>query len=354
MLPAEAVDEIAGAAWFTRTTRPYLVVDDDLRIRAVNRRYEEATGHPRSVLLGEAIFEVFPDNPGDATADGVASLSASFERVFIRGEPHWMGVQRYDVPDLSAAGRFVQKVWAPVNSPIHRDGRTAGILHHVEDVTSAAQAADAGSPAERLDLLDHAQRLWQEFPALSFSAVIGAVASSHQMVFQALGSPHGECAEMLARLRLQQLVGHRQPHPDPGPLEKELRTFIDNGFELLDGDDCLRLLASQTIGRVAVTIGALPAIFPVSYHVHGNSIYFRIKGGTKLSAALAHGVVAFEVDLIDPVDRSGWSVQVLGRPRLVSRLDSFGPGIGGERDHLVRIDVEMISGRRISQGVPES
>ena len=106
MLSPGLVAQIEQSPWFQAPWAPYLLVDADLRIRAVNRAYEQATAHPRAWLAGERLFEVFPDNPADPVADGVANLSKSLEFVFRRGTRHWMGVQRYDVPDLADRGAF--------------------------------------------------------------------------------------------------------------------------------------------------------------------------------------------------------------------------------------------------------
>ena len=70
MLSAAMVREIEAAAWFADTTRPYLVVDDGLRIRAVNGRYEEVTIHPRSVLLGGASSTSSPMIPATGGPTG--------------------------------------------------------------------------------------------------------------------------------------------------------------------------------------------------------------------------------------------------------------------------------------------
>ena len=63
-------------------------------------------------------------------------------------------------------------------------------------------------------------------------------------------------------------------------------TMVYDGLEILDEHECRRLLASQCIGRVGVTIGALPAIFPVNYVTVDGDIVFRTGEGTKLRAAL--------------------------------------------------------------------
>ena len=73
----------------------------------------------------------------------------------------------------------------------------------------------------------------------------------------------------------------------------------------LGADQCLDLLASCQVGRVAATMGALPVILPVNYVVFDHGVLFRTAAGTKLDAAVRGIVVAFEADAYDPNGRSG-------------------------------------------------
>ena len=113
----------------------------------------------------------------------------------------------------------------------------------------------------------------------------------------------------------------------------------------------MRLLGCTTVGRVAVTIGALPAIFVVNYVLADGAIVFRTGEGTKLKAALDRAVVAFEADLTDPVHHQGWSVQAIGVAEEftpdAADFEGPSPWAPGIRDHLVRIRPEFVSGRRI-------
>lgn len=202
MLSAERLASVAEANWFRSLHFPLLVVDADLRIRAVNRAYGQATGHAPSDLVDEPMFDAFPDNPADPTADGVAKLSASFERVLRYGQRHAMGVQHYDVPDPSKPGEFVHKVWVPVNSPIRENGRAVAVLHHVEDVTDVV----AREAVARSDIPSTARRLSAAFPSLAPEMVLGVVATSHRAIVEALGVPDARQAESLARLRLDLLA----------------------------------------------------------------------------------------------------------------------------------------------------
>ena len=112
-----------------------------LHIVDINDAYARATLTNRDDVVGHSLFEIFPDNPDDALADGVSNLYTSLRTVVKTSQPHAMAVQRYDIRDPQ--GQFVERHWQPINSPIHdRDGLLIYILHHVEDVT-----ADMASPA---------------------------------------------------------------------------------------------------------------------------------------------------------------------------------------------------------------
>jgi ABC-type transporter Mla MlaB component len=130
--------------------------------------------------------------------------------------------------------------------------------------------------------------------------------------------------------------------------------LIDDGLELLSEEECRDLLEQEALGRVGVSVEALPAIFPVNYSMVEGDILFRTGEGIKLRAALSHTIVAFEVDHSDPDRREGWSVLVVGvAERLPAQTDGLGvrvgpaPWAGGDRGHLIRIRPELISGRRI-------
>ena len=130
------------------------------------------------------------------------------------------------------------------------------------------------------------------------------------------------------------------------------------GMEAIDRDECLELLGSVPVGRVAVVIGGgSPHIVPVNFAVvrsarDGDAIVFRTDAGTKLRA-VERGRVAFEADHYDTATRTGWSVVVHGQAEEVdagrngAAVDPD-PWAGGEKAHWVRIHATSITGRRIS------
>ena len=56
-----------------------LVLDPALHIVAVSEAYLAATMTSRAEIMGKYIFDVFPDNPDDSTADGMSNLHASLQ-----------------------------------------------------------------------------------------------------------------------------------------------------------------------------------------------------------------------------------------------------------------------------------
>lgn len=129
--------EIDYAALFAATPSPYLVLGPDLVIVDVNVAYLRATSRSRDDLLGQHIFDAFPDNPADPQADGVSNLDASLRRVLSSGEPDTMAVQKYDIPIVERPGQFEERWWSPINTPVlGPDGTVAWIIHRVEDVTA--------------------------------------------------------------------------------------------------------------------------------------------------------------------------------------------------------------------------
>ena len=57
----------------------YLVLTPDFQIVAASDAYLRATMRTRDQLLGQAIFDAFPDNPDEAGATGVRNLRESLE-----------------------------------------------------------------------------------------------------------------------------------------------------------------------------------------------------------------------------------------------------------------------------------
>lgn len=123
---------------FESSPHPYLILraDENYTIVAVNDYYLDATRIVRENVLGKPLFEVFPDNPRDASVSGVSDLHISLDSVVKHGITDIMGIQRYDVPLRDGSDGFETKYWSPGNVPIFGDtGKVEYIFHHAEDVT---------------------------------------------------------------------------------------------------------------------------------------------------------------------------------------------------------------------------
>jgi uncharacterized protein len=88
------------------------------------------------------------------------------------------------------------------------------------------------------------------------------------------------------------------------------------GHEVLGHDECLRLLSTATIGRLAYTEAALPAITPVFFRLGSGEILVPACAGSPLLPAVRSAVVAFQADSFT-AGGFGWSVTVVGPSRVV-------------------------------------
>ena len=123
---------------------------------------------------------------------------------------------------------------------------------------------------------------------------------------------------------------------------------------------CEELLTTQEVGRVAVNTADGPRIIPVNFAVFDDSIVFRTTPYSVLGTHAWNSRMAFEVDLIDPEQRTGWSVVATGRGSVVEddvelrRIQSAPhptPWAGGQRWLFVRLRWDDLTGRRIGPAV---
>ena len=129
-----------------------------------------------------------------------------------------------------------------------------------------------------------------------------------------------------------------------------------HGLEVLSIAQCLSLLRSRPLGRLAYIEAGEPVVVPVNHLVDGSTVVLRSLTGSKLDAAVMNQPVAFQLDDHDPARGTGWSVLVRGTARLVddadsvsryaSELDSWAVDRPGEAT-WIRIDSDEVSGRRL-------
>jgi nitroimidazol reductase NimA-like FMN-containing flavoprotein (pyridoxamine 5'-phosphate oxidase superfamily) len=139
-------------------------------------------------------------------------------------------------------------------------------------------------------------------------------------------------------------------------------TIDKSGLEVLTEGECFAKLETAPIGRVVYSDRALPVIVPVNFILDGTDIVIRTQRRSRLATHAPGHVVAFEVDDIDPANRSGWSVVLTGcfelvdEPDEVRRLDdldlrSWAPSA---HDRYLKLRPDLVTGRRIPFAGPSS
>ncbi len=127
----------------------YLVLKPDFTMVAANEARLKATMTTREGSLGKNLFDLFPDNPDDPAATGVANLKASLQRVLQTKQADTMAVQKYDIP--KERGGFEARYWSPMNSPVlDEKGEVAYIVHRVVDVTDFIRLKQEGAEQSKL------------------------------------------------------------------------------------------------------------------------------------------------------------------------------------------------------------
>jgi hypothetical protein len=126
---------------------------------------------------------------------------------------------------------------------------------------------------------------------------------------------------------------------------------MSDEVEVLTRAQCLSRLSRQDVGRVAVSINAMPKIVPVRYLIEGGDLIFRAPLDNTLATSCDEAVIAFEVDEIATAYGGGWSVHVLGVASLSASIgsrptqcvSSQGPAETG-RGQSVQLSLNRISG----------
>jgi hypothetical protein len=134
----------------------------------------------------------------------------------------------------------------------------------------------------------------------------------------------------------------------------------ESALVVLDRNECLRLLATANVGRIAVVLAEAPQplIRPVNYIFDpaSQSVVIRSRSGSKLHALLHAKRAAFEIDGAEEQGRSSWSVIVHGvieeiaAPSELRRIErlSIGSNAPSHDGRWLRIRLGTVSGRAIS------
>jgi uncharacterized protein len=140
---------------------------------------------------------------------------------------------------------------------------------------------------------------------------------------------------------------HHLPPPPDAPTGSKLT--------VLSRRESWELVKEATVGRLAFAMDGWPLVLPVNYMVDGDDIVIRSDPGRKLTAARQQLQASLQVDSLDALYRSGWSVLVFGMATTVddrdeiARLDGLGlqSWAASGRASWIRLVPVVVTGRQL-------
>ena len=129
-------------------------------------------------------------------------------------------------------------------------------------------------------------------------------------------------------------------------------------FGPLTRSDCIHLLETHSLGRLAWQAADSQQVRPINYVFRSGAVYFRTSPEGILSELVRPADVALEVDDLDHHKRTGWSVIIYGRARAVAapaevidqwETDDLVPWAPGIRDLFIQITPSRITGRLLQR-----
>ncbi len=120
-----------------------ILLDCDFRIRGANATYEEVSMRQRGEMLGDVVFDVFPDAPDDPDASGSSELLVSIESAMRRRGTDAMPIFRYDIAAPANPDVFLPKLWTCGCTSVDEGDEQIGVLLRVAEITSLGQALSA-------------------------------------------------------------------------------------------------------------------------------------------------------------------------------------------------------------------
>ena len=117
--------------------------------------------------------------------------------------------------------------------------------------------------------------------------------------------------------------------------------------------ECIELLGSHQVGRVAYCDDLGPVVLPVNYVLDRGTVLFQTSPHSTLARHMKATSASFQIDEYDDNNKSGWSVLVRGDAAYVDSTDLPDRDerpiawAEGQRTLHVRITPHDISGRRL-------
>lgn len=318
-------------AIFEAVPELYLILDSDLRIVAGSDAYLQATMTRRADIIGQHMFDVFPDNPQDVDATGVRNLAASFDTVLRSRVAHFMAVQKYDIREPNDAGsQFTERYWQPANFPVLDErGRVAYIIHRVADITELVRLKHSSRETEeRLegDLYLRSQQIERSNQLLRESLL------DKEMLLREIHHRVKNNLQVVAGLlRLQaQHVTDQAARTALGDMGSRIRAIAEIHQTLYSSSDLARVDMSEFASQLAKNLLSLYEVDRDRVRVHVDVVNSRLEIGLAVPCGLIlNELISNALKHAFPDGRTGTIVATLGRPGELLSVSDDGVGIPG-------------------------
>lgn len=108
-------------------------------VLAITDDTEKRTGRSRQQLVGNGLFELFPENPADSGAHGKRQGLAALQLVLDEKVESRLPVLRYDL--LDDQGAYTEQYWLVVNRPVfNAEQQVQWIIHTFSNITAEVMA----------------------------------------------------------------------------------------------------------------------------------------------------------------------------------------------------------------------
>jgi len=128
-------------------------------------------------------------------------------------------------------------------------------------------------------------------------------------------------------------------------------------FERLTADECWRLVGARGAGRIAFAGDTALRVVPTRYDVDHATAYVRATTFGELARSVHGRGTTLQVDDVDPLTLTGWSVQLSGVAHRVEdaatvaflwSLERPAPWSPGPTTQWLALAVDTIEGQRVS------
>jgi nitroimidazol reductase NimA-like FMN-containing flavoprotein (pyridoxamine 5'-phosphate oxidase superfamily) len=127
------------------------------------------------------------------------------------------------------------------------------------------------------------------------------------------------------------------------------------GIETFEAAECRRRLRVAGVGRIALQGDGAPEVRPVNFTLRDGNVIIRTGDGAILAAAQRGEEAGFEIDDIDRLEHTGWSVVATGKLFELPTDDDhlalpLRPWASGRKDRFVGMTLDRVSRLRIPPG----